>query len=109
MTTASVPRPRRTGASDATGQRAARRSRRLLWWIPASPIVGFALAGWLLPADWPLSAVIPLVVILASPFALGAGDAVRALRRGQSRMWLPLVLHLAFLVLAVVLPISESQ
>lgn len=86
---------------------AGRRSVILLWWIPASPLIGFAIAGRLLSETWPLRQVIPLTVALAAPFAAGAYFGLQAIRRGDRRGWITLPLHLAFSILAIVMPISE--
>jgi hypothetical protein len=94
------------GAPSSSPQ--ARRSLQLLWWIPLSPIVGFLLANLVLSESWPLGQVIPLVVVLAAPFVVGAVYAYAAIRQHDKAGWLPLVLHLAMAVVAIVLPISES-
>lgn len=86
----------------------ARRSFLLLWWIPLSPIVGFILASWLLSESWPLWQVIPLALVLAAPFVIGAGYAYAAIRRHDRAGWVGLVLHLAMAIVAIVVPISES-
>ena len=93
---------------DAVGVTARRRSLRLLWWLPASPFVGFFVAEGLLSETWPLWQVVPLAVVLASPFVLGVVYGIRAVRHGCSDAWVPTVIHLAFAILAVVMPISES-
>ena len=94
--------------SDDVGDAAGRRSLNLLWWIPASPVVGFVAAGFLLDETWPLWQVIPLAILLASPFAVGAFYGLEAVRHGNRRGWIGLPLHVAFALLAVVVPISES-
>jgi hypothetical protein len=88
--------------------RAERRSLRLLWWIPVSPIVGFATAGWFLSETWPLWQVLPLVVLLAAPFSVGAYCGVLAVRHGSRRGLIGLLLHVAFMIVAIAMPISES-
>jgi hypothetical protein len=86
----------------------ARRSLRLLWWIPLSPIVGFALGNLMLSESWPLWQVIPLALLLAAPFIIGAVYASSAIRRHDRTGWVALVLHLAMTIVAIVMPISES-
>jgi len=104
MTTSPVQAHR----SDNVGATAARRSLTLLWWIPLSPIVGFAVAGLFLAETWPLWQVIPLAILLAAPFAVGAFYGLQAVRHGDRRGWIGLLLHTAFALLAIVVPISES-
>lgn len=91
-----------------TGERAARMSVWLLWWIPLSVVVGFAAGSWLLAASWPLWQVVPLALILATPFAIGAYYGFRAIRLGESRGWIGFILHLMFVVVALVMPITEA-
>jgi hypothetical protein len=92
------------GDDSAAGSRAL----HLLWWIPASPVVGFLAAEALLSSSWPLWQVLPLAVVLATPFAIGAVEAGRAVRLGDRRGWPLLAVHAAFAALALALPISES-
>ena len=93
---------------DQVGVVAANRSIRLLWWLPASPIVGFIVAELLLSASWPLWQVVPLAAVVATPFAVGAFCGARAVLHGSRRGWIGLIPHLALAVLAIVMPISES-
>jgi len=86
----------------------ARRSLHLLWWIPASPIVGFVLASMFVSESWPLWQVIPLAVLLAAPFVAGALYGYTATRRGDKSGWIGLVIHVAMAIVAIVMPISES-
>ena len=86
----------------------ARRSLRLLWWIPLSPIVGFLLGSLILSDSWPLWQVIPLALVLAAPFVVGAIYAYSAIRRHDRTGWVGLVAHLAMTIVAIVMPISES-
>lgn len=86
----------------------ARRSLQLLWWIPLSPIVGFLLGSLILSESWPLRQVIPLALVLAAPFVVGALYAYSAIRRHDRSGWVGLVLHLAMTTVAIVMPISES-
>jgi hypothetical protein len=100
---------RRSSAETRAASEAAQTSLRLLWWIPLSPLVGFVAASWLLADDWPLWQVLPLGLILAAPFAVGAILGLRALRLGDKRGWIGAVLHVTFLAVALVLPITESM
>jgi hypothetical protein len=104
MTTTTHRPPAETSAAS----QAARTSLRLLWWIPLSPLVGFVAASWFLADDWPLWQVLPLELVLAAPFAIGALLGLRAIRLGDKRGWIGAVLHVTFLVVALVLPITES-
>jgi hypothetical protein len=93
-----------------SGDRYARMSVKMLWWLPAVLVVGFILASWLLPeqGDWPLWRVVPLAVVLMLPFAIGAFFGLRAVRRGCHRGWIGLSIHLVCAVVALVMPISEA-
>jgi len=90
------------------GERAARTSIMFLWWAPLSIVVGFVLASWLLSKSWPLWQVVPLAVVLATPFGVGAYHGLRAVRMGQSRGWIGLILHSALTTIALVMPITEA-
>jgi len=94
--------------SGVKGAAAGRRSLKLLWWIPASPVVGFVIAELLVSETWPLWQVLPLGVLLAIPFVVGASCGLRAIRHGDPRGWIGLPLHVMFALLAVGMPISES-
>lgn len=87
---------------------ALRRSYWLLWWIPLSTIVGFVVASRLLAESWPLSQVVPLAAVLAAPFSIGAYYGLKAGRLGEIRGWIGFTAHIVFMVLALVMPISES-
>ena len=95
-------------APTRSGRPEARRSLQLLWWIPLSPIVGFLFANRILSDTWPLWQVVPLVLVLAAPFAVGAASGFLAIRRGDSTGWIGLFIHLAMMTLAISMPISES-
>jgi hypothetical protein len=86
----------------------ARRSLQLLWWIPLGPIVGFLLGSLILSESWPLWQVIPLALVLATPFVVGALYGYSAIRHHDRTGWVGLVLHLAMTIVAIVMPISES-
>ena len=86
----------------------ARRSLQLLWWIPLSPIVGFALAAAFVSESWPLWQLVPLGLLLAAPFVVGALYGYAAIRRGDKSGWIGLIMHLAMTIVAIVMPISES-
>jgi uncharacterized membrane protein YoaK (UPF0700 family) len=62
----------------------------------------------MLSESWPLWQVIPLALLLAAPFMVGALYAYSAIRRHDRTGWGPLVLHLAMTIVAIVVPISES-
>ena len=94
------------GASSSGPQ--ARRSLQLLWWIPLAPIVGFLLGSLILSDSWPLWQVIPLALVLAAPFAVGALYGWSAIRRHDRTGWVGLVLPVVMMVVAIVTPISES-
>jgi hypothetical protein len=79
-----------------------------LWWAPLSVVVGFVAASWFLSEAWPLWQVVPLALILATPFAVGAYFGLRAVRFGEDRGWIGLILHLILMVTALVMPIIES-
>ncbi len=86
-----------------------RRSLQLLWWIPLSPIVGFILGSLFLSESWPLWQVVPLALLLAAPFVVGALYAFAAIRHHDRTGWVGLILHVAMTFIAIVLPISESM
>ena len=90
------------------GERAARTSIRLLWWAPLSVVVGFVAASWFLSESWPLWQVVPLALILATPFAIGAYYGLRAVRSEEGRGWIGLLLHLILMTIALVMPITEA-
>jgi hypothetical protein len=52
--------------------------------------------------------VVPLALTLAAPFVVGAYEGWRAVRGGDRRNAIGLVVHVAMTVVAIVLPISES-
>ena len=95
-------------ASVSQAELAARRSLKLLWWIPLSALAGFLLANRLLPEAWPLTLVIPLAVILATPFGVGAYYGLRAVRLGSAKGWIGLLLHVVFMLTALIMPITEA-
>jgi hypothetical protein len=80
------------GASSGSPQ--ARRSLQLLWWLPLSPIVGFLLGSLMLSESWPLWQVVPLALVLAAPFVVGALYGYAAIRRGDRMGWVGLLIHL---------------
>jgi hypothetical protein len=95
-------------APSETAEGAVRRSLRLLWWIPLSVLVGFLAANRLLSESWPLTEVIPLAVVLATPFGVGAYYGLRAVRMGEVKGWIGLGLHVVFMLTALIMPISEA-
>lgn len=66
------------------------------------------LASWLLSDPWPLWQVVPLAAVLATPFGVRAYHGLRAVRLGQSRGWIGLILHSALMAIALVKPITEA-
>lgn len=86
----------------------AARSLRLLWWLVLGPIVGFILGSLFLSETWPLWQVIPLAFLLAAPFAVGALYGFAAIRLHDRTGWVGFVLHLTLMIVAIVMPISES-
>jgi hypothetical protein len=92
----------------SSGSSQARRSLQLLWWIPLSLIVGFLLGSLILSESWPLWQVIPLALVLAAPFVIGALYGYTAIRHGDRTGWVGLVVHVAMTIIAIVMPISES-
>jgi hypothetical protein len=106
MTVKKKPAPASPAFGEAEG--AARRSLRLLWWVPLSPIVGFLVANLFLAESWPLWQVVPLAVVLAAPFGVGAYYGLRAVRLGEGKGWIGLSLHLVFMLIALVMPIIEA-
>ena len=95
-------------ATSGKADQAARRSLKLLWWIPLSVIVGFLVSSRFLSEWWPLIQVIPLALVLATPFGVGAYHGLRAVRLGEAKGWIGLALHVAFMVTALVMPILEA-
>jgi hypothetical protein len=81
---------------------------RLLWWIPLSVVIGFLMSNRFLAESWPLSQVIPLAVVLATPFGVGAYYGLRAVRLGVSKGWIGLALNVLFMLIALVMPITEA-
>jgi hypothetical protein len=71
-------------------------------------LVGFLLASLLLSESWPLWRVIPLALMLAAPFIVGALYGYAAIRHGDKRGWIGLVIHSAMALVAIVMPITES-
>jgi hypothetical protein len=80
----------------------------LLWWLPLSPIVGFLLGSLILSESWPLWQVVPLAMLLAAPFVVGALYGYAAIRRGDGMGWVGLLIHLSLALVAILMPISES-
>ena len=61
-----------------------------------------------LSESWPLTQVIPLAVVLATPFGVGAYYGLRAVRLGDAKGWVGLALHVVFMLTALVMPIIET-
>ena len=102
----SLPEPQGRRGRVVSSQ--ARRSLQLLWWIPLAPIVGFFLGSLFLAESWPLWQVIPLALVLAAPFGIGVVYGYSALRHHDRTGWVGLILNLALMLVAIVMPISES-
>ena len=98
----------RPPAASEQAEQAARRSLKFLWWIPLSVLVGFLVANRFLSESWPLAQVIPLAVVLATPFGVGAYYGLRAVRLGEAKGWIGLALHGVFMLTALVMPITEA-
>ena len=99
---------KRPAPAVSEGERAALTSMRFLWWAPLSVIIGFVSASWFLSESWPLWQVVPLAVILATPFGIGAYHGLRAVRSGERRGWLGFGIHLILMAIALVMPITEA-
>lgn len=95
--------------ASGTAEQAARRAMQLLWWIPLSVVFGFLVSNRFLSESWPLTQVIPLAVVLATPFGVGAYYGLRAVRLGVSKGWIGLALHVVFMLTALVMPIIEAM
>ena len=108
MTITEEPRAVSELAESELAEQAARRSLKLLWWIPLSALVGFLVANRFLSESWPLTQVIPLAVLLATPFGVGAYYGLRAVRLGEAKGWIGLALHVVFMLTALVMPIAEA-
>jgi hypothetical protein len=80
----------------------------MLWWIPLAPIVGFLLGSLFLSESWPLWQVSPLALVLAAPFGIGVLYGYAAIRHHDGTGWVGLVLNLPLMLVAIVMPISES-
>ena len=73
-----------TPTASGTAELAARRSLKLLWWIPLSVVVGFPVSNRFLSESWPLTRVTPLAVVLAAPVGVGAYYGLQAVRLGEA-------------------------
>ena len=49
-----------------------------------------------------------MALVLAAPFAVGALYGYLAIQQGDNTGWVGLGLHLAMMIVAIVVPISES-
>ena len=74
---------------------------------PAAPASGEA-EGAARRSLWPLWQVVPLAVVLAAPFGIGAYYGLRAVRLGEGKGWIGLGLHLVVMLVALVMPITEA-
>ena len=104
--------PSPSSAQQIPGARESRLSRYCLWWLPATPVVGFALAGRVLKlgeaGPWELWKVVILAALLGGPFAVGAYFGLRSVRKGFRGGWVGLVANLLLGALAVGMPIAEA-
>jgi hypothetical protein len=66
------------------------------------------VANLFLAESWPLWQVVPLAVVLAAPFGVGAYYGLRAVRLGEGKGWIGLSLHLVLMLIALVMPITEA-
>ncbi len=89
-------------------ERHLRLSARLLWWLPLSPLVGFITASWLLAESWPLWQVVPLAVVLATPFGFGVYHGLKAIRLGKHSAFIPVMVHAVLGLVALVMPVAEA-
>jgi hypothetical protein len=83
--------------------------------VPPTAVVDPAQSNCRLPPGkpdpvgfWPLWQVIPLALVLAAPFVVGALYGYSAVRRHDRTGWVGLVVHLAMAIVAIVMPITES-
>lgn len=60
------------------------------------------MGSLILSESWPLWQVIPLALVLAAPFVVGALYASFAIRRHDRTGWLGLVVHLGMTIVAIV-------
>jgi hypothetical protein len=81
-------------------------------WLPASPFVGFALAGRVLmlgaEGDWELWKAAILGTTLMAPFAVGAYFGLRSVLKGFRGGWVGLVVNLVLATLAFGMPLGEA-
>ena len=49
-----------------------------------------------------------MVVALATPFGIGAYYGLRAVRLGEAKGWIGRALHVVFMLIALVMPITEA-
>jgi hypothetical protein len=47
-------------------------------------------------------------VVLATPFGVGAYFGLRAVRLGEAKGWIGLALNVLFMLIALVMPITEA-
>ena len=104
--------PSPSSAQQIPGARESKLSRYCLWWLPATPVVGFALAGRVLKlgeaGSWEPWKVVILAALLGGPFAVGAYFGLRSVRKGFRGGWVGLVANLLLGALAVGMPIAEA-
>jgi hypothetical protein len=104
--------PSESSAMDPPGTREARLSRRCLWWLPAAPFAGFALAGRVLDLGtegaWVLWKAAVLGGLLMAPFALGVWFGYQSVRKGCRGGWVGLFANLGLAILAIGMPLAET-
>jgi hypothetical protein len=99
-------------AGERPGARESRLSRYLLWWLPAAPLIGFALAERVFNlgsgADWELWKAVVLGALMMTPFVVGAYFGLRSVRKGFQGGWVGLAVNSVLAVLAISMPVLEA-
>lgn len=65
------------------------------------------MANRFLSESWPISQVMPLALILATPFAIGAFFGLKAILLGDRRGWAGFATHLVLMAIALGMPIAQ--
>jgi hypothetical protein len=102
----------RTSSPPQAGARESRIARYFLFWLLASPLLGFVLAGRVFDlgaqGDWEVWKAAVIGGLLAIPFLAGAYFGVRSVLKGFSGGWIGLVGNVALSLLAIVMPVFEA-